>query len=71
MDRGRIARSTDFPHRVGVAQYPGDPGQRLQMIGASAFRRDGEGPVALFPKPLDMDAVLAELRRLLPAAGGG
>ncbi|WP_270938231.1 response regulator [Falsiroseomonas oryzae] len=33
--------------------------------GAAAFRRDGEGPVALFPKPLDMDAVLAELRRLL------
>ncbi|MBU8539681.1 response regulator [Falsiroseomonas tokyonensis] len=34
--------------------------------GASAFGRDGEGPVALFPKPLDMDAVLAELRKLLP-----
>lgn len=34
--------------------------------GAGAFRREGEGPVALFPKPLDMDAVLVELRRLLP-----
>ncbi|WP_439596087.1 response regulator [Falsiroseomonas sp.] len=34
--------------------------------GANAFGREGEGPVALFPKPLDMDAVLAELRKLLP-----
>ncbi len=34
--------------------------------GQDAFRRDGEAPVSLFPKPLDMDAVLAELRRLLP-----
>ena len=33
--------------------------------GAEAFRRPGEGPVALFPKPLDMDAVLAEIARLL------
>jgi CheY-like chemotaxis protein len=36
--------------------------------GAEAFRKPGEGPVALFPKPLDMDAVLAELRRLLEPA---
>jgi CheY-like chemotaxis protein len=35
--------------------------------GVDAFRKPGEGPVLLFPKPLDMDAVLAELRRLLPA----
>lgn len=34
--------------------------------GQEAFRRDGEAPVSLFSKPLDMDAVLAELRRLLP-----
>ncbi len=34
--------------------------------GADAFRRPGEGPVTLFAKPLDMDAVLTELRRLLP-----
>ena len=33
--------------------------------GAEAFRNAGEGPVSLFTKPLDMDAVLAELRRLL------
>ena len=38
--------------------------------GANAFRREGEGPVALFPKPLDMDAVLAEMRRLLAGSGG-
>ncbi len=37
--------------------------------GAGAFRQDGEGPVALFSKPVDMDALLAELRRLLPLAG--
>lgn len=36
--------------------------------GAEAFRDLGEGPVVLFTKPLDMDALLAELRRLL--AGG-
>jgi CheY-like chemotaxis protein len=36
--------------------------------GAAAFSQAGEGPVALFAKPLDMDAVLAELRRLLPDA---
>ncbi len=35
--------------------------------GAEAFRTGGEGPVAVFTKPLDMDAVLAELRRLLAA----
>ncbi|NKE46622.1 response regulator [Roseomonas frigidaquae] len=34
--------------------------------GAGAFARQGEGPVALFAKPLDMDAVLAALRKLLP-----
>jgi CheY-like chemotaxis protein len=34
--------------------------------GAAAFRQEGEGPVALFSKPVDMDALLAELRRLLP-----
>ncbi len=34
--------------------------------GAGAFGNPGEGPVALFAKPLDMDAVLAELRKLLP-----
>ncbi|MGX9964044.1 response regulator [Roseomonas sp. F4] len=34
--------------------------------GAAAFAGQGEGPIALFAKPLDMDAVLAELRRLLP-----
>jgi CheY-like chemotaxis protein len=34
--------------------------------GPDAFRRPGEGPVRLFSKPLDMDAVLEELRRLLP-----
>lgn len=34
--------------------------------GADAFRTVGDGPVALFTKPLDMDAVLAELKRLLP-----
>jgi CheY-like chemotaxis protein len=33
--------------------------------GAEAFRRPGEGPVALFAKPLDLDAVLAEIARLL------
>jgi two-component system response regulator FlrC len=33
--------------------------------GPEAFRRPGEGPVALFAKPLDMDAVLAEITRLL------
>ena len=33
---------------------------------ADALRQDGEGPVRLFTKPLDMDALLAELRRLLP-----
>lgn len=33
--------------------------------GPEAFRRTGEGPVALFAKPLDMDAVLAEIARLL------
>lgn len=33
--------------------------------GAEAFRRPGEGPVTLFPKPLDMDAVLAEIARLI------
>lgn len=32
---------------------------------AEDFRRMGEGPVALFAKPLDMDAVLAEIARLL------
>ncbi|MCZ8148505.1 MAG: response regulator [Roseomonas sp.] len=30
-----------------------------------AFRLPGEGPVAIFAKPLDMDAVLAEIARLL------
>lgn len=34
--------------------------------GAAAFGRDGEAPVSLFAKPLDMDAVLVELRKLLP-----
>ena len=29
------------------------------------FRRMGEGPVAVFAKPLDMDAVLAEIARLV------
>jgi len=38
--------------------------------GAEAFRSTGEGPVSLFTKPLDMDAVLAELRRLLPSGQG-
>ena len=33
--------------------------------GPDAFRRPGEGPVAIFAKPLDMDAVLAEIARLL------
>jgi len=33
--------------------------------GPEAFRRPGEGPVALFSKPLDLDAVLAEIARLL------
>jgi hypothetical protein len=33
--------------------------------GPEAFRRPGEGPVALFAKPLDMDAVLAEIAKLL------
>jgi CheY-like chemotaxis protein len=33
--------------------------------GAEAFGRAGEGPVVLFTKPLDMDALLVELRRLL------
>jgi CheY-like chemotaxis protein len=36
--------------------------------GAEVFGKPGEGPVAVFPKPLDMDAVLAELRRLLNPA---
>jgi CheY-like chemotaxis protein len=35
-------------------------------LGQDAFRREGEAPVILFSKPLDMDAVLATLRRLLP-----
>lgn len=30
-----------------------------------AFRRAGEGEVVLFAKPLDMDALLAEIARLL------
>jgi CheY-like chemotaxis protein len=34
--------------------------------GAASFRADGEAEVSLFAKPLDMDAVLAELRKLLP-----
>ncbi|MDP3417960.1 response regulator [Falsiroseomonas sp.] len=34
--------------------------------GVGAFASPGEGPVALFAKPLDMDAVLLELRKLLP-----
>ena len=34
--------------------------------GAEAFRAGDEGPVAVFTKPLDMDAVLAEVKRLLP-----
>jgi CheY-like chemotaxis protein len=34
--------------------------------GAASFGREGEAPVSLFAKPLDMDAVLAELRKLLP-----
>lgn len=33
--------------------------------GPEAFGRPGEGPVAIFAKPLDMDAVLAEIARLL------
>jgi CheY-like chemotaxis protein len=33
--------------------------------GPEAFRRPGEGPVALFSKPLDMDAVLADIAKLL------
>lgn len=33
--------------------------------GAEAFQRPGEGPVALFVKPIDMDAVLAAIARLL------
>ncbi|PWS37107.1 response regulator [Falsiroseomonas bella] len=37
--------------------------------GAAAFRQDGEGPVALFSKPVDMDALILELRRLLPLVG--
>lgn len=32
---------------------------------ADDFRRTGEGAVALFAKPLDMDALLAEIARLL------
>ena len=36
--------------------------------GAQAFSGVGDGPVALFSKPLDMDAVLAALRRMLPPA---
>lgn len=32
---------------------------------AEDFRRPGEGPVAVFAKPLDMDALLAEIARLL------
>lgn len=32
---------------------------------AEDFRRMGEAPVALFAKPLDMDALLAEIARLL------
>jgi len=36
--------------------------------GAEAFGQAGEAPVSLFSKPLDMDAVLAEVRRLLPPA---
>ena len=38
--------------------------------GAAAFWRDGEAPVSLFVKPIDMDAVLAELRKLLPGHHG-
>jgi CheY-like chemotaxis protein len=37
--------------------------------GAAAFRQAGEGPVALFSKPVDMDALIAELRRLLSRVG--
>ena len=34
-------------------------------IDGGEFRRPGEGPVVLFAKPLDMDALLAEIARLL------
>jgi CheY-like chemotaxis protein len=34
-----------------------------------SFRREGEGPVVVFSKPLDMDAVLDALRALLPEEG--
>ncbi len=34
--------------------------------GVAAFSGVGAGQLRLFSKPLDMDAVLAELRRLLP-----
>jgi CheY-like chemotaxis protein len=34
-------------------------------IDTDGFRRRGEGPVALFAKPLDMDALLTEIARLL------
>ena len=53
------ARAAGLP--VGV--MPGYAGGH----GPEAFRRPGEGPVAVFAKPLDMDAVLAEITRLLRA----
>lgn len=33
--------------------------------GGEAFRRPGEAPVTVFPKPLDMDLLVATLRTLL------
>lgn len=33
--------------------------------GAEALRQEGEGPTIVLSKPLDMDALLAELQRLL------
>ncbi|MBU8545934.1 MULTISPECIES: response regulator [Roseomonadaceae] len=58
--RALRAEMPDLPVVVMTGYAP--PG------GAQAFGGAGEGPVALFPKPLDMDAVLVALRRMLPPA---
>ena len=39
MDRGGVAPAAHFRHRIAVAKHPSDARQRLEMIGAGAFRR--------------------------------
>jgi CheY-like chemotaxis protein len=56
--RGVRALSPHLPVVVMTGYAP--------LGSTDSFRRDGEGPVAVFAKPLDMDAVLAALHGLLP-----